>query len=62
MTLAAGTGVPKMRAIRRQSTEIPDELGVFIAQQQQPRSGLLITKTRVRYSDFQCFGYSYPTC
>lgn len=45
MTLAAGTGVPKMRAIRRQSTEIPDELGVFIAQQKQPRSGLLITKT-----------------
>lgn len=39
----AGTGVPEMRAIRRQSTEIPDIFGVFIAQQQQPHNGLLIT-------------------
>lgn len=61
MTLAAGTGVPEKSARRRQSTEIPDKLGVLIAQQQQPHSGLLIRQTLIRYSNFQWFGYSFPT-
>ena len=47
-------GVPEMRAIRRPSTEIPGEFDVFTAQWQQANSGLLITRTRDRFSNFQC--------